>query len=394
MRVVSCSHVEEVLEVEGMEGINSESQTLVQIPNLTQMELKHLYKLKHIWKSSHHHLRTVLEFPNLTTLSIQRCNSLKHVFTSSMVGSLQQLQDLHISWCPDMETKSAIDIPLLHIKGRTTVKELGRECIGDQSTSYLGISGSILLGNLLQLLHYCNDGYGALTSSEGISHRCIIYSPSFGLLGMILLLSIDSSSFENSYKANVGANFIFSSSRHKDHEKDQILQSRGGRLGDKIPVALDSPNQVNGGNSVDRHWVEGISSGGDDDLQSSWLPNSTVSSSISSPSSSSRPSSDPSVSSDHLFGRGPCLSGTPCEMNITSDGTGSHHGWYCNYIEVTTTGAHIPCAQQTFTVEQWLATDASPYELTAIRDYCGSDGVSRNRRHIIHESVSSSVSTV
>ncbi|KAK1403728.1 Late embryogenesis abundant hydroxyproline-rich glycoprotein family [Heracleum sosnowskyi] len=46
------------------------------------------------------------------------------------------------------------------------------------------------------------------------------------------------------------------------------------------------------------------------------------------------------------------------------------HGWYCNYIEVTTTGAHIPCAQQLFTVEQWIALDRSPYELTAIRDYC------------------------
>ncbi|KAI3512949.1 hypothetical protein L1887_20272 [Cichorium endivia] len=57
-------------------------------------------------------------------------------------------------------------------------------------------------------------------------------------------------------------------------------------------------------------------------------------------------------------------------MNLTSDVSGSHHGWYCNSVEVTTTGAHTPCAQQEFTVEQWLATDTSPYELTAIRNYC------------------------
>ncbi|XP_063946182.1 PLAT domain-containing protein 3 [Daucus carota subsp. sativus] len=99
---------------------------------------------------------------------------------------------------------------------------------------------------------------------------------------------------------------------------------------------------------------------------------------------------------DIFSGKGPCLSGPACLMNITSDGSGSGHGWYCNYVEVTnggarnytlpgllsealavapplevtTTGAHIPCAQQLFTVEQWIALDRSPYQLTAIRDLC------------------------
>ena len=58
-------------------------------------------------------------------------------------------------------------------------------------------------------------------------------------------------------------------------------------------------------------------------------------------------------------------------MNLTSDGTGPHHGWYCNYVEVTTTGPHLGCAQQLFTVEQWLATDASPYRLYSTVDNCG-----------------------
>ncbi|KAL6518557.1 PLAT domain-containing protein 1 [Orobanche gracilis] len=75
---------------------------------------------------------------------------------------------------------------------------------------------------------------------------------------------------------------------------------------------------------------------------------------------------------DIFSGRGPCLTGPVCAMNLTSDGSGSGHGWYCNYVEVTTTGVHEECAKKQFKVEQWLSTDASPYELTAIRNYCSS----------------------
>lgn len=73
---------------------------------------------------------------------------------------------------------------------------------------------------------------------------------------------------------------------------------------------------------------------------------------------------------DIFSGRGPCLAAPPCWMELYSDGSGPHHGWYCNYVEVTTTGPHVACAQQLFTVEQWLATDVTPYELTTSRDYC------------------------
>lgn len=76
---------------------------------------------------------------------------------------------------------------------------------------------------------------------------------------------------------------------------------------------------------------------------------------------------------DIFSGRGPCLGGPLCGLNLTSDGSGSHHGWYCNYVEVTTTGPHIDCKQTLFTIEQWLATDTSPYELTAIRNGCPFD---------------------
>ncbi|OIW17884.1 hypothetical protein TanjilG_19853 [Lupinus angustifolius] len=73
---------------------------------------------------------------------------------------------------------------------------------------------------------------------------------------------------------------------------------------------------------------------------------------------------------DIFSGRGPCLEGPVCAINVTSDGSGPHHGWYCNYVEVTTTGPHLSCNQEEYEVEQWLATDTSPYELSAVRNQC------------------------
>lgn len=65
------------------------------------------------------------------------------------------------------------------------------------------------------------------------------------------------------------------------------------------------------------------------------------------------------------------MDGPICKLNLTSDGSGAHHGWYCNYVKVITMGAHIPCAQQFFfIVEQWVATDASLMSFTVSRDVC------------------------
>ncbi|PHT82059.1 hypothetical protein T459_15074 [Capsicum annuum] len=47
-----------------------------------------------------------------------------------------------------------------------------------------------------------------------------------------------------------------------------------------------------------------------------------------------------------------------------------NHGWYPNYVEITVTGIHKECNQQNFEVEQWIATDHSPYELTFIKNLC------------------------
>ncbi|KAJ0693009.1 putative leucine-rich repeat domain superfamily [Helianthus annuus] len=97
----SCGGLEEVFEVVAVEGSgSSESKTLVPIPNLTQVKLDGVYHLKYLWKSNQW---MVLGFPNLTTLSIEWCERLEHVFTCSMIGSLVQLQELHISHCRGME---------------------------------------------------------------------------------------------------------------------------------------------------------------------------------------------------------------------------------------------------------------------------------------------------
>nr|XP_048326602.1 PLAT domain-containing protein 3-like [Ziziphus jujuba var. spinosa] len=78
---------------------------------------------------------------------------------------------------------------------------------------------------------------------------------------------------------------------------------------------------------------------------------------------------------DIFTGRGPCVGAPLCRLNLTSDGTGPHSGWYCDYIEVTSTGPHTACSQTVFYVDQWLAVDAPPYKLTAILDGCKNGNV-------------------
>ncbi|URD88712.1 Embryo-specific protein 3, (ATS3) [Musa troglodytarum] len=42
---------------------------------------------------------------------------------------------------------------------------------------------------------------------------------------------------------------------------------------------------------------------------------------------------------DAFSGRGPCGLAAPlCRLNLTSDGAGPHHGWFCDYVEVTPRG--------------------------------------------------------
>ncbi|KAG6594871.1 PLAT domain-containing protein 1, partial [Cucurbita argyrosperma subsp. sororia] len=74
---------------------------------------------------------------------------------------------------------------------------------------------------------------------------------------------------------------------------------------------------------------------------------------------------------DTFTGRGPCLTSPICSLNLTSNGSGPYHAWYCDYVEVTASAPAHPCHKQRFSVNQWLATDQEPYSLTAVVDYCG-----------------------
>ncbi|KAL7614545.1 hypothetical protein Lser_V15G04892 [Lactuca serriola] len=114
IHLFNCSKVEEVFETaleaarrnkNQNSGFDEPSQTnttttLVNLPNLTQLELECVYNLKYIWKRNQ---RTIFQFPNLTKVAINGCLSLEHVFTTSMAGSLLQLQELHIFHCSQME---------------------------------------------------------------------------------------------------------------------------------------------------------------------------------------------------------------------------------------------------------------------------------------------------
>uniref|UniRef100_A0A0D9W5R0 PLAT domain-containing protein n=1 Tax=Leersia perrieri TaxID=77586 RepID=A0A0D9W5R0_9ORYZ len=84
---------------------------------------------------------------------------------------------------------------------------------------------------------------------------------------------------------------------------------------------------------------------------------------------------------DVFSGRAPCLPSPPCRMNLTSDGAGAHHGWYCKSVEVTATGPHAGCAKATFGVEQWLARDAPPYQLYAERSVCAKSRTGGDEEH-------------
>lgn len=73
---------------------------------------------------------------------------------------------------------------------------------------------------------------------------------------------------------------------------------------------------------------------------------------------------------DVFTGRGPCIGSPVCKLNLASDGSGSHHSWFCDYVEVISTGPHKPCSKTVFVVNQWLSQDVPPYTLTALIDRC------------------------
>ncbi|KAL2613343.1 hypothetical protein R1flu_025035 [Riccia fluitans] len=73
---------------------------------------------------------------------------------------------------------------------------------------------------------------------------------------------------------------------------------------------------------------------------------------------------------DVFTGFGKCFDKPICGLNVTSDGSGEHPGWFAEYVEVTVSGAGQICNSHHFEVEQWLSTDTFPYSLTTYKDDC------------------------
>ncbi|PWA93639.1 resistance protein candidate RGC2 [Artemisia annua] len=133
-----CWDIEEIFD----------SQTDAEIPNLRQVELKQLDSLKYIWKSKQ---GTELKFPNLTRLSIDYCSSLEYVFTCPMVGSIMQLQELHISNCRKMKeivkgeeesdaiVNAIVEFPCLKSLKLDDLKSLEGFCLGKEAFSFASL---------------------------------------------------------------------------------------------------------------------------------------------------------------------------------------------------------------------------------------------------------------
>ncbi|KAG2286552.1 hypothetical protein Bca4012_082949 [Brassica carinata] len=73
---------------------------------------------------------------------------------------------------------------------------------------------------------------------------------------------------------------------------------------------------------------------------------------------------------DIFSGKAQCLPSPICSLSLTSDGSGNYPAWFVNYVDVTTVSVHFKSEHQYFDVEQWLATDMPPYNLTAVRNNC------------------------
>uniref|UniRef100_A0A0E0EWY3 PLAT domain-containing protein n=1 Tax=Oryza meridionalis TaxID=40149 RepID=A0A0E0EWY3_9ORYZ len=75
---------------------------------------------------------------------------------------------------------------------------------------------------------------------------------------------------------------------------------------------------------------------------------------------------------DRFKGAGDCMPSEPCNMVLTSDGSGNKPGWYVSYVMVTQLGqGSLPSMTHRWAVDQWLAVDEPPHMLTAERRGCG-----------------------
>ncbi|KAJ9682446.1 hypothetical protein PVL29_018376 [Vitis rotundifolia] len=95
LKVVDCSLLEEVFDVEGT-TVNVNVKEGVTVTQLSQLILESLPKVEKIWNKDPH---GILKFQNLKSILIEKCQSLKNLFPASFVKDLVQLENLELRSC-------------------------------------------------------------------------------------------------------------------------------------------------------------------------------------------------------------------------------------------------------------------------------------------------------
>ncbi|XP_020090606.1 PLAT domain-containing protein 2-like [Ananas comosus] len=72
---------------------------------------------------------------------------------------------------------------------------------------------------------------------------------------------------------------------------------------------------------------------------------------------------------DAFAGCGTCITWPPCWIRLTSDGSGSHPGWFVDFVELWAAGPDSQCTKHRFDFHVWLAAGGG-HHLTAVRDNC------------------------
>ncbi|KAI3507297.1 hypothetical protein L1887_22231 [Cichorium endivia] len=92
LHIECCDMVEVVFDIDRLlrEGHHAV------LNNLSDLELEHLPRMKHIWK---HGPETFVGFQNLTKLSVSSCHQLTYILLPSIAAILSHLQELSITEC-------------------------------------------------------------------------------------------------------------------------------------------------------------------------------------------------------------------------------------------------------------------------------------------------------
>ncbi|KAI6678543.1 hypothetical protein NL676_039339 [Syzygium grande] len=147
LQVCDCESLEEILDLEGLEAVES---TRV-LPQLWELNLVNLPKLRRLWNKD---LQESLRFNSLAVLILYNCSNLGHAFTPSMARCLARLCQIKIKECSQMEgviideegqgsTVEKITFPNL--------KYLTLECLPNLSSFLLGKNHTLECPGLIQL---------------------------------------------------------------------------------------------------------------------------------------------------------------------------------------------------------------------------------------------------